>query len=172
MSAEKRQGLFRSLLELLQVSLFLLFMLGLATDFLSDPAQEEAEQQEQRPQPQPEPLPLLTRLKLRPPPPVPQLVEGADPRQGDVVILPSEQRQPSSFFHDTLSRKNKNRAIDRPLAWWDGPEQRVYTMTAMARDQRHHVANSYLLGFAPFATDKLWVPLQTIAARLRYNYDE
>ncbi len=45
------------------------------------------------------------------------------------------------------------------------------TASAMGVDRAHHIVNAYLVGFMPFATDNLWVPLLTLAQRKRYQYD-
>ena len=38
-------------------------------------------------------------------------------------------------------------------------------------DKQYHIANSFLEGYAPFETKKLWVPLYTIGRKLTYQYD-
>jgi hypothetical protein len=43
--------------------------------------------------------------------------------------------------------------------------------SAQGLDQTHHFVNSYLVNFAPFVTDKLWVPLYTLALKKKYQYD-
>lgn len=44
--------------------------------------------------------------------------------------------------------------------------------TAYGTDKKHHFFNSYLLGYEPFKTDKVWVPLYTLAYRKEYQLDE
>lgn len=62
------------------------------------------------------------------------------------------------------------RSKDRPFVWFDRQNQ-VTTLTAMGIDRRHHFANSYLIGFEPFATDNNWMPLYILASRKVYQYD-
>jgi hypothetical protein len=45
------------------------------------------------------------------------------------------------------------------------------TASAQGMDRLHHFANSYLVGFAPFETESVWVPLYTLALRKQYAFD-
>jgi hypothetical protein len=45
------------------------------------------------------------------------------------------------------------------------------TASALGMDRRHHFANSYLVGYQPFESEHVWVPLYTLAMRKRYEYD-
>jgi hypothetical protein len=52
--------------------------------------------------------------------------------------------------------------------WGGVPEA---TTSALGIDRRHHFANSYLLGYQPFESEHVWVPLYTLTLRKRYQYD-
>ena len=45
------------------------------------------------------------------------------------------------------------------------------TASAPGMDRKHHLVNSYLVGYIPFATDNVWIPWKTIALRKQYQYD-
>ncbi|MBU0680409.1 MAG: transglutaminase-like cysteine peptidase [Proteobacteria bacterium] len=139
-----------------------------------DESQHEKEQAEHQPLPQPQPQPQ--RLWLKPqlfkPEPVPVFVEDGEPRQGKVMLGDAFPRRSSAYFQEQITKIKEQSYVDYPMFWWTGTEKKVFTMTAMGRDNLHHVANAFLLGFQPFATDKMWVPMQTIATRLQYRQDE
>ncbi len=137
-----------------------------------DRKQAEQQQQQLRPQPQPKRVAPKPSFFKRKPKPVPILAENAEPLQGEVVFIDTPVRRSSEYFQEEVAKMGAQTYIDYPMTWWAGPEKKVFMMTAMGRDNRHHAANAFLLGFQPFETDKMWVPLQTIATRLKYRYDE
>lgn len=49
--------------------------------------------------------------------------------------------------------------------------KRLFTYAATAVNKQHYIANSYLLGFVPFETEKIWVPLASLSQRKRYLFD-
>lgn len=48
----------------------------------------------------------------------------------------------------------------------------VKNIVALGIDKKYHIANFYLEGYAPFKTDKLWIPLQTLARKKVYQLDD
>lgn len=58
----------------------------------------------------------------------------------------------------------------RVCLWnWEGVGEA--TATALGIDRRHHFVNSYLVGYEPFKTERIWVPLYTLVLRKQYEYD-
>jgi len=57
------------------------------------------------------------------------------------------------------------------MSVWNWQGIREATISARGLDSQHHFANSYLVGFKPFTTRELWVPLYTLAIRKKYEYD-
>ncbi len=57
------------------------------------------------------------------------------------------------------------------IYFWNWGGVRHATASAMGIDRRHHFANSYLVGYQPFESTRVWVPLYTLAMRKRYEYD-
>ncbi|GMG86670.1 transglutaminase domain-containing protein [Biformimicrobium ophioploci] len=55
---------------------------------------------------------------------------------------------------------------------WDWLGIKEVTASARGLDGKHYIANSFLVGFKPFHTDKIWVPLYTIAMRKHYVKDD
>lgn len=47
----------------------------------------------------------------------------------------------------------------------------VKNILALGIDKKFHLSNFYLEGYAPFETNKLWVPLQTLAQKKTYELD-
>jgi hypothetical protein len=63
--------------------------------------------------------------------------------------------------------------IDPPsrVCLWDWGGVSDATATALGIDTRHHFVNSYLVGYEPFETDRIWVPLYTLVLRKHYEFD-
>jgi len=57
------------------------------------------------------------------------------------------------------------------IYYWNWGGVQHATASAMGIDRRHHFANSYLVGYQPFESQRVWVPLYTLAMRKRYEYD-
>ncbi len=69
-----------------------------------------------------------------------------------------------------LLRRNTRESLQYNYTWsWQG--QPSATASAPGLDRQHHFVNSYLVGFKPFDTDHLWVPLYTLSKRKLYEYD-
>ncbi len=47
-----------------------------------------------------------------------------------------------------------------------------FSASATGTDLRHHIVNSYLVGFVPFTTKNTWIPWQTLAKKKSYQIDE
>lgn len=66
--------------------------------------------------------------------------------------------------------KTHKKKLQYLFTWqWQGFKK--VTASAPGLDRKHHFVNSYLLGFKPFDTEHIWVPLYTLAQRKRYQYD-
>lgn len=65
-----------------------------------------------------------------------------------------------------MSPKNRAHTLT-----WKWQNKKNITISAQGLDNLHHFVNSYLVGFQPFKTDKLWIPLYTLGIKKRYQYD-
>lgn len=54
---------------------------------------------------------------------------------------------------------------------WSSKHDDSVNASAYGLDGHHHFVNSYLVGFEPFKTSKVWVPMYTISNRLSYEHD-
>lgn len=54
---------------------------------------------------------------------------------------------------------------------WQDRDGDAFAYAAMGLDRQHYFANSYLIGYQPYKTDKLWQPLVTLALRKTYQFD-
>ncbi len=54
---------------------------------------------------------------------------------------------------------------------WEDRAGNAFAYAAMGVDKNHYFANSYLLGFEPYKTRKLWQPLVTLALKKSYQFD-
>lgn len=74
---------------------------------------------------------------------------------------------------DTIQRAISQRSLEQSayVSVWNWQGLANVTASARGLDNQHHFANSYLVGFQPFKTRQLWVPLYTLATRKEYQYD-
>lgn len=54
---------------------------------------------------------------------------------------------------------------------WLDDTRRQFTESSMGIDRKHYIANSFLVGITPFATNNPWLPLYTLANRKTYQLD-
>ncbi len=73
------------------------------------------------------------------------------------------------IIHDKLKKSSLKR--QSYFSAWKWRNKVEVTASAQGLDKLHHFVNSYLVGFQPFDTDKLWVPLYTLAIKKKYQYD-
>lgn len=85
-----------------------------------------------------------------------------------IIRVDGEQGSLKESFIQEYLKKQQNRA--GALTWNWGKTTQA-TISAMGIDGQHHFVNSYLLGYQPFETTQLWVPLYTLATRKQYEYD-
>ncbi|WP_226665125.1 transglutaminase-like domain-containing protein [Microbulbifer aggregans] len=92
-----------------------------------------------------------------------------DNQQGNVLVNGSSRPLTEGMIQRSVNQQSTERSGYISIWNWQGIE----TATASARglDKLHHFANSYLVGFQPFETKALWVPLYTLAIRKEYQYD-
>lgn len=100
----------------------------------------------------------------------PEVAKDAQPRDGIVYIYDSKHKVGSDGFDRYLRNSKGKLKRTAPTTWVY--HKKLYILTALGTDFKHHVANAYLIGFSPFETEKLWVPMQTLASRLKYKTDK
>lgn len=54
---------------------------------------------------------------------------------------------------------------------WQDRAGMPFAYAAMGIDRNHYFANSYLIGYEPYKTNKVWQPLVTLALRKTYQFD-
>lgn len=92
-----------------------------------------------------------------------------DIQRGTVVVTGSQSPLTESMVHQAVGKRSEHESSYISIWNWQGLES--VTATARGLDKLHHFANSYLVGFQPFETKDLWVPLYTLAIRKEYQYD-
>ncbi|WP_237057327.1 transglutaminase-like domain-containing protein [Microbulbifer sediminum] len=92
-----------------------------------------------------------------------------DSQRGQVRVNGSSRPITEQLVQKMVARRSEAESAYVSIWNWQG----ISNVTASARglDSKHHFANSYLVGFQPFETDKLWVPLYSLATRKQYQYD-
>ncbi len=84
-------------------------------------------------------------------------------RTGEVIS--SEQIQ--SWLDNS---KKTQQQLAYSMRWLDDT-RRQFTESSMGVDRKHYIANSFLVGITPFATENPWLPLYTLANRKTYQLD-
>ena len=93
----------------------------------------------------------------------------AGEQTGYVRVMGASGRFTEKKLHDIL-KNDTDKKLQYGFTWhWKGVKK--VTASAPGLDRMHHFVNSYLVGFSPFYTEHLWVPLYTLAMRKRYEYD-
>ena len=74
-----------------------------------------------------------------------------------------------NIIHQRIARKA---LLDQAhFSTWRWRGRTEVAASAQGLDHLHHFVNSYLVGFKPFDTDKIWVPLYALAQKKQYQYD-
>lgn len=90
-------------------------------------------------------------------------------RPGDIKVRFTRQLFTEQKLHEYL-RSEPGQGLNYNYTWsWQGQKNAI--VSAPGLDRQHHFVNSYLVGFKPFDTEYVWVPLYTLAMRKRYEYD-
>ncbi|GAA5526078.1 hypothetical protein Maes01_02672 [Microbulbifer aestuariivivens] len=92
-----------------------------------------------------------------------------DNQRGVVRVQGSSEPLTEEFLHQAVEQRSLEDSAYVSVWHWRGI--RDATASARGLDSKHHFANSYLVGFQPFTTRELWVPLYTLATRKEYQLD-
>jgi hypothetical protein len=76
------------------------------------------------------------------------------------------ERQVQAHF-----RNRSKEGTTAGFAYWSFDNKFPMAASAFGTDFLHHFVNHYLIGYAPFKTEQLWIPHYTITMRLRYQLD-
>jgi predicted transglutaminase-like cysteine proteinase len=78
------------------------------------------------------------------------------------------------FTEKQVYKHLKNRSEHRMtagFAYWSFENKFPVAASAFGTDYLHHFVNHYLIGYAPFKAEQLWIPHYTITMRLKYQLD-
>lgn len=67
--------------------------------------------------------------------------------------------------------KPKDRSKEGFILYWQTPSDGA-AISALGTDRKHHFVQGFLSNYEPYFTEQLWIPLQTLAMRKQYMYDE
>jgi|GEM_PF-925196 len=95
--------------------------------------------------------------------------ERRDRQRGVVRVTGTSRPLPEETIQQIVAKRSLEDSAYVSVWNWQGIPQ--VTASARGLDKKHHFANSYLVGFRPFKTKQLWVPLYTLAIRKEYQYD-
>ncbi|WP_240914041.1 transglutaminase-like domain-containing protein [Microbulbifer harenosus] len=93
----------------------------------------------------------------------------SDNQRGTVLVEGSRSPLTEQMVQQAVGKRSDAESGYISIWNWQGLEN--VTASARGLDSHHHFANSYLVGFQPFETKELWVPLYTLAMRKEYQYD-
>lgn len=99
----------------------------------------------------------------------PESPQQKDSQRGTVVVTGSQSPLTESMVQQAVGKRSEQESSYISIWNWQGLES--VTASARGLDKLHHFANSYLVGFQPFETKELWIPLYTLAIRKEYQYD-
>ncbi|GAB2875172.1 transglutaminase domain-containing protein [Microbulbifer echini] len=92
-----------------------------------------------------------------------------DRQYGIVRVVGTSNPLPEETVQQVVAKRTLEESAYVSIWNWQGFE--AVTASARGLDNKHHFANSYLVGFKPFQTRQLWVPLYTLAMQKEYQYD-
>lgn len=92
-----------------------------------------------------------------------------DSQRGTVLVSGSRSPLTETMVQQAVGKRSDTESGYISIWNWQGLEN--VTASARGLDSLHHFANSYLVGFQPFETKELWIPLYTLAIRKEYQYD-
>lgn len=92
-------------------------------------------------------------------------------QHGKAVSMTSGKTITSQQIQAWFERENKTPQEQAYSMWWIDEDKRPFTESSMALDRKHYIANSFLVGIKPFATENPWLPLYTLANRKSYQFD-
>jgi hypothetical protein len=87
-----------------------------------------------------------------------------------VKILKDGNKFAEQQIHIHFQNRSRNE-MTAGVAYWSFQNNPPVTASAFGTDYLHHFVNHYLIGYAPFETDNLWMPHYTISIRLQYQLD-
>jgi hypothetical protein len=93
----------------------------------------------------------------------------AKAQAGEMVSVRDTSRFPSDSIDEAI-RVIPGHQTYANFIWQDSVDG-VFAFAAQGVDKNHYFANSYLTGYVPFETTKVWVPLATLAQRKTYQFD-
>lgn len=93
---------------------------------------------------------------------------AAKNRRGYVEVDGSVWTFTEKRLRELLDAQNTIRSL---VYFWNWGGVESATASAMGIDKQHHFANSFLVGYQPFETQSIWVPLYTLVLRKRYEFD-
>ncbi len=87
-----------------------------------------------------------------------------------VEILQDGNKFAEKQIHLHFKNRSRNE-MTAGVAYWSFMNNPPVTASAFGTDYLHHFVNHYLVGYAPFQTEYLWMPHYTISMRLKYQLD-
>jgi len=97
-------------------------------------------------------------------------IEGISAHGNYVEILRDGNKFSENQVHSHFQNRTRNE-MTAGVAYWSFNNYPPVTASAFGTDFLHHFVNHYLVGYAPFQTENLWMPHYTISMRLKYQLD-
>lgn len=104
--------------------------------------------------------------------PTPEKQRTTQPSQvrverGGITLSATGQQYSAGQVQDLL---NRSRGQDGVL-FYSINNIEAFTASAQATNYHHYIVNSFLVGYQPFQTDNLWMPMLTLARQKTYQLD-
>lgn len=88
-------------------------------------------------------------------------------RGGAVEIVAARRRVPAQTIIELLGEQASRSAFFT----FDLAGNPEITASASGTDRLYRIVNAYLVGYAPFVAQDVWVPMQVLSRRKQYQYD-
>ena len=88
--------------------------------------------------------------------------------QKGIYIFQLKQWLPKSRVKEMLAQSSQ---VNR-VAFYSLRRVEDFTASAPGTDLKHHIVNSYLVGYQPFRAKNPWIPWQTLARKKTYQLDK
>jgi hypothetical protein len=89
------------------------------------------------------------------------------PRSGTVTLLEINRTVSVDLMRDFLNRS----ARQDGFFVWSAPQSDQYSASAPGVDNIHYVVNGFLQGYKPYQADSVFLPLQVLSRKKKYQFD-
>jgi hypothetical protein len=87
--------------------------------------------------------------------------------QKGILIIKAGRWIPKAIVKKMLHSSSRSSGV----VFYNWNKIDAFTASAQGLDHKHHIVNSYLVGYSPFRAINTWIPWQTLALKKKYQVD-